>query len=285
MPDPEEQVTTTDETVKPAEQVPATTTADDEKKAQEEAERLEQETTEKKPWYKKRFDELTRKRYEAEQRAADERKIREEREAELKALKDAAGEKDEFKETRPKPKRDDFGIYDDEKYAEALVDWKIEQREAKATAKRMAEQAKADEENRRKQEKERERTFFEKRDSLIQAGEAKYKDDFTKTVQSIPAQILNQQMADILVDSQYGAEIAYHLGKNLQEAEAISKLNPIWMAKEIGKIEARLQAADKKTTTAPAPISTIKGKSSTSTELDPDKNLEEWVDARNRGEI
>lgn len=250
--------------------------------SQEEIERREQEETEKKPWYKKRFDKLTRRYYEAEERAENERLLREQHEAELKRLREP--EKPGPRETQ-KPKRADFGDYEDEKYAEALVDWKIEQREARAKQSEEERSAERQRQEDAKRAGERQKTFIEKRDALIGDGEKKFKEDFHRTVQSIPASILTQQMAEILVDSQFGSDIAYHLGKNLQEAEHISKLNPMAMAREIGKIEARIGTAGPKETKATPPIAPIKGRASASSEIDPAKDPDKWIEARNRGEI
>lgn len=53
-------------------------------------------------------------------------------------------------------------------------------------------------------------------------------------------------MAEAITDSDLGPKILYELGKNPAEASRISKLSPAAQAREIGKLEARLEAAAEK---------------------------------------
>lgn len=75
---------------------------------------------------------------------------------------------------------------------------------------------------------------------------------------------ITQVMAETIQYSEIGPDVAYYLGSNPKEADRISKLSPFLQAKEIGKIEAKLVAEppQKKTSTAPAPIQPVKGRSS-----------------------
>jgi hypothetical protein len=59
-----------------------------------------------------------------------------------------------------------------------------------------------------------------------------------------------------------GPEILYHLGQNPAEAKRIAQLSPLSQAKEIGKLEDKLSSNPpaKKTSSAPAPISPVNGK-------------------------
>lgn len=51
---------------------------------------------------------------------------------------------------------------------------------------------------------------------------------------------MSEPMLDAIVTSELGAQIAYELGKNQDEAERISKLPPVAAIREIGKIESRI---------------------------------------------
>ena len=99
-------------------------------------------------------------------------------------------------------------------------------------------------------------------------------------------------MAETIRESDLGPELAYHLGTNPKEAERISKLAPFLQAKEIGRIEAKLADAPpvKKTSSAPAPISPVSARKSSSTGIvdttDPraTKTMSdsEWIEADTR---
>jgi len=53
---------------------------------------------------------------------------------------------------------------------------------------------------------------------------------------------ITESMAEIIMDSDNSAELAYHLGKNRQVALNLSRLPPLQQAREIGRIEAKLAA-------------------------------------------
>lgn len=81
---------------------------------------------------------------------------------------------------------------------------------------------------------------------------------------------ITQVMAETIQSSEIGPDVAYYLGSNPKEADRISKLNPFLQAKEIGKIEAKIASdpPQKKTSTAPAPIQPVKGRSGDSPSFD-----------------
>ena len=67
-------------------------------------------------------------------------------------------------------------------------------------------------------------------------------------------------MAEAIRESDFGPDIAYYLGTNPSESNRIARLTPLSQAKEIGRIEAKLQAEPPKavkTTSAPAPIKPV----------------------------
>jgi len=246
-------------------------------------ERAEQEQTEKKPWYKKRFDELTRKRYEAEAKIEAEKERAAKLEKELEeARKPKQAEPPPVNFAKPKPVVGDFQTYED--YVDAVTDWKLEKKESEAFAKRLQEEETKKQAEKANEVKKEQQTFDEKRKATIETGKGKYK-DFDEVVQAIPGQILTFQMAQVIVDSDNGSDVIYHLGKNIQEAERISKLNPWAMAREIGKIEERLKLTEKKTTKAPPPINPNPGKADVIPEIDPEKDPAGWIAARNAGKI
>jgi hypothetical protein len=71
----------------------------------------------------------------------------------------------------------------------------------------------------------------------------------------------------LLLDSENGPELAYHLAKDAENFARVCKLSPIAAARELGKIEATLTKAPEsakeiKTTKAPAPIKPVGGSGS-----------------------
>lgn len=86
-------------------------------------------------------------------------------------------------------------------------------------------------------------------------------EDFEEVAYTAP---ISDQVAEQIRHMETGAEVAYFLGKHPDEARRISGLSLFGQARELGKIEARLESASKnpgkKTTNAPNPPSTVKGK-------------------------
>ena len=88
-------------------------------------------------------------------------------------------------------------------------------------------------------------------------------DDFEQVAYN-PRVPITEVMAESIRASDIGPDVAYYLGANVKEADRIARLSPILQAKEIGKIEAKLASSpiEKKTSSAPAPISPVTARSS-----------------------
>lgn len=258
---------------------------------QAELERKEQEETEKKPWFQKRFAEITKQKYDEKQRADAAEKKAQDLEARIQKLEKT--KEPEFKPTRPRPEEPDFNTYVDKhddpdeayseyskalaKYTDDLTDWKLEQRDAKATQKRERETKKAE-------EQKVQQSFYEKAAAIRKAGLEKF-NDYDEVVGGIPLPLIPIQLQHAITELNDGDSVIYYLGKNLQEAERISKLPPYAMAAELGKVEMKISNTQKKQTKAPEPIKPLKGKTPASSEIDPGKDPKGWIEARNRGEI
>ncbi len=95
----------------------------------------------------------------------------------------------------------------------------------------------------------------------------------------------SQAMVDLIITSDVGADVAYHLGQNRALAAQIAAMSQVEAARAIGRIEATLQVPKPRTETqAPAPISPVRGGASAS--LNPDKmSMEEWIAGRKAGKI
>lgn len=150
----------------------------------------------------------------------------------------------------PKP---DKSKYDDEvEYAADLAAWKTEERiiarqtkahETTSTTVRTDAAAK-------KAELFRERAM---------ALSDRYPDIEAKVFQdnSLP---MSDTMAETLMDSEKGPEVAYYLSANREMAQRIKLMKPLAAARELGRIEATLSLPKSKTqSTAPPPANTLSG--------------------------
>jgi len=99
-----------------------------------------------------------------------------------------------------------------------------------------------------------------------------------------PALTISTEMAAVIKDSDLGPEIAYHLGKNPNEAAMIYSLSPVAQAKELGRLEERLSAPRPQPKLAPAPVNPVGGQA-TGGRADPTKmSMSEyaaWRQAKN----
>ena len=238
--DPEESVT--DETAE--QEIEAAATSDEaEDSSETEAEETESEESSEEPPRKKgvqkRLDELTRLRYEAKREAERERSEREY--WQRKAMGMDAESKPE--PATAKPAVEQYQSY--EEYLEALSDWKVEQRFAKADAEKLQETEQVS--------KAQKVAGYQSR---VQAAQTRYEDytDIAHGSHWNPT----PEMTDAILESEMGPDLAYWLGSNPEEADRISRLSPVGQLREIGRIEERLSrpapTPPKPTTKAPPPI-------------------------------
>lgn len=172
------------------------------------------------------------------------------------------------RQTAQPPRPDQFQNAED--YAEALAEYKADRKIAEREAQQHQSKVKSGYEDR------------------AEEARAKYH-DYDEVAHGDHVRITNE-MAAVILESDIGPEVAYHLGKNPDEALRISKLSPLAQAREIGKIEASLSSAThavKKTSSAPEPIKPV-GARSTSPAYDPTDarsaekmSTAEWIKARN----
>jgi hypothetical protein len=112
--------------------------------------------------------------------------------------------------------------------------------------------------------------------------------DFQQVVGN-PSLRINEAMAEYISDSDMGADVAYHLGKNPSQAAQIAQLSPIRAAKELARLESELAARPKaKPSQAPEPITPVgtRGKASTSSLPSDNDDIDTWMrkeQARLRG--
>lgn len=152
---------------------------------------------------------------------------------------------------------------DTEAYADALTDWKLEQRD------RASSQAKAQEQG---------KTIQDKTEKLY--AEAEELEGFDRDAfDELP---LTPHIAQALIDSDVPAKLMAYMASNAKEVERISKLSPARQAAELGKLELKLTSAPK-VSKAPAPITPIGNRGSVSTGDIGKMSVEEYLAMRSKG--
>ncbi len=192
----------------------------------------------------KRYDELTRKTYDSLSRAE-----RAEYRAQLAEHKLAELETQQKAKTEPVapdnfPTLEQYG-YDEGKYQAAVATHvtKIATEQGKTAA-----QAALNEERQRQQEENVGKSWATK-----EAEFSKSKPDYADKVKRDPRDggpVISKPMADLIMGSQLGPQVAYYLAENAEKSAAIANLPPIEQAREIGRIEAKLELAK----LPPAPV-------------------------------
>lgn len=93
--------------------------------------------------------------------------------------------------------------------------------------------------------------------------------DFDSVLSSVDDVMLQPKLQQEILGSEFGPQVMYELSKNRAELERINALSPERISREVAKIEAKIELAQsnkqpsttKKITSAPAPISPVRGTS------------------------
>ena len=177
-----------------------------------------------------------------------------------------------------RPSREQFNSPDE--YDTALVEWagRASARAAEAHLEKQAadrvraEEAKAQQ---AKAQEENNKIVLDWNEKKAKALEELY--DYTEVAERHDLSI-TQDMAQAIVHSPNGPHIAYHLGKNPEEATRIAKLPPAQQLFEIGSISARLAAPKANVSKAPDPIRPVRSSVSSAVAKTPDEmSMEEYA--------
>lgn len=160
--------------------------------------------------------------------------------------------------------------------------WKQDAKRAERFAKEAeteATEARKQAENFTQQERAALRQSFE-----AQVDEAKGRYADYEAVARAPDVPVSDAMADLIITSEQGADVLYHLGQNRGLAAQIARMSQVEAARAIGRIEASLQAPKPRTeTNAPAPISPVKGSTGTAAKSPEKMSFAEWKAYRESG--
>ena len=243
------------------------------------------EAKEKKPNPKleRRFSEITKQREQARQEAQREREAREALETRLKELEakvnPPAQAEDELGE-EPKPEQ----FSDMFEYARALAEFTADKKLMERDKEEKARQAKAEQEAK-----------FQAWADRVNAAKNELP-DFDDMVQSSDVRV-SDPVRDAIIESEHGPKILYWLAENTDFAKKLADMSVVSAVREIGKIEARFDKAEKPEpkpvvgkSKAPAPISPLRGAVNTvDGNLDADGNFhgtyQQWKAARQARKI
>ena len=260
----EEQIDTTPE----APGIPADTTAPadaqvetSDGQTQEQSEQQQRDEKGRFRGVQARIDELTRARHEAEREAAfwRGRAGGQDGQAQPSAAPTAAP-------TKPTPGQfEDYG-----EYIEALTDWTTNQALSAREAEREAAQ----------KQQAAVQTWAERQTAARAALP-----DYDQVVGGADIPVA-RHVAEVLLDSDQGPALAYHLAKNPDVAARLNGLSPVASAREIGRIEAGLSAqaspAPAKLSNAPPPAGHLKTVAP-ATQRDPSKmSMDEYKSFRSK---
>lgn len=156
-------------------------------------------------------------------------------------------------EAKGKPDPKDYEGKDWSEYYADLAEWTAEQ---KLDAKLKEREAREKEESLKTEAQKRQRDYEAKVKEF-----AKTAPDFHDVTEAYDGPF-NQTIAQALLESDMGPQIAYHLAKNPEEAEVLDGMSYGQVARYFGKLEAKLEAPKTptvKTTNAPPPIKPVGG--------------------------
>jgi hypothetical protein len=196
------------------------------------------------------------------------------------ALKNHAPQTQAQPDAPQKPKPEQFTTT--EEYVEALTAYKADEIFRTRTQESESQRREAE-------QRQRHQSVVSSYQERVEQAMDKYP-DFEDVAYSPDVPITNA-MAATIQESEKGPDIAYFLGKNPAEAQRIAKLSPFLQAKELGKLEAKLESAPApvKTSNAPPPINPIRNATAGTGFVDTTdpKSLKQmgtsaWIEAENR---
>ncbi len=181
------------------------------------------------------------------------------------------------------PKIEDFEDHDE--YVAALAAHKSAEL---MDNRRVAELEREAEERKQTQQALHQRQIAEAQanwDAQVEDAQERYADfDSVITAPDVP---ITQDMADLLKLSDVGADMAYHLGTNKQQAAALAQMPPAELTGAMRMLEqfVSTQAPKPRTQTqAPEPVNPVKGSASAMKAVE-DMSLAEYRAAREAGKI
>lgn len=107
--------------------------------------------------------------------------------------------------------------------------------------------------------------------------------DFDQAIQNLQAVGASREFYELATTSDASVKLLHHLGNDMDEAARIASLPPVQMARELTRLEYKLNQAPtvKPVSKAPAPIKPIGTGGNTDSALRDDLSADEWLRRRN----
>lgn len=219
--------------------------------SEETEENEESEKPKKKSGFKRRIESFQRKLSEKDQEIEFYKKLALKEKSDSNETKPVQKTEQQASDSRPDP--NDFDSQID--YIDALTEWKLEQREKKQSEKQIEQQ--------RQNEAQKKIDTFQK--SLVEFK--KIQPDFDEVLAEASDIEVSPLVQDIVLDSEFSAQLVYELAKDPSLATKLNSLNAVQIARELGKLEAKFADSSKenkqlKVSKAPPPLTPVTPKTS-----------------------
>ncbi len=199
---------------------------------------------------------------------ADKHEERRQREASDKRADELQAKLDSIEANKPKlsePNLEEHN-YDEDAFNKATVAFQVQEQVKAELTTQKAQQDQTDQQA----EAQAELSKFNER------AEALGKDDFAVKAKAIPE--LPEGVASAIMSLENGAEMVYHLGSNLDKADALSSMTPMAAMMELGRISASMSVKPEiKTSAAPDPIEPVTAGSALSDKIDDEMSIDSWM--------
>jgi len=204
---------------------------------------------------------------------ADKHEERRQREASDKRANDLQAKLDLIEANKPKLEQPTLEQhdYDEDSFNQASVAFQVQEQ---VKAELTTQKAQQEQNNQQAAAQEALGKFNER-------AEALGKDDFDVKAKAIPE--LPDGVANAIMSLENGAEMVYHLGSNLDKADALSSMTPMAAMMELGKISASMSVKPEiKTSAAPDPIEPVTAGSALSDKMDDEMSIDDWMRKYNK---
>lgn len=229
-------------------------------------------------------EEKSKSKARRERREAALRSAREEAEEATRKMREAEDRLERLKTAATGKKEPVESDFDDPLvYASARALWLSKQEDRADEVARAQFEIDAAKNAREQAERSRLAAMAKEFTESIPDARARYADFDQVIAVAQRGDVVSPALSMMVLESESPHDLAYHLGKNPELARSLSAMNPVAAARELGRIESRLSAPrPKPTTTAPEPITPVRGTASAT--KNPDKmSPQEWAALRATG--
>lgn len=217
---------------------------------------------------------------ETETKSQRRRRLRREREEKREAdIRRLTQENERLRERSGKlraPRREEF--YDEPSYTAALAAYNVRAQDAEEAAERLTGEFTG-------LERADQNSFQETLGDFVSEGAEKYK-DFAEKLERKPEDggpNISAIMAEAMMETDSGIDVAYHLATHPAEANKIAKMPPVAQARAIWELEAKVsKPKEPPVSKAPPPVKPVRGGAASNTKPVSEMSMSEYASFRQR---